>query len=133
MFSLIRKNFRCLLPWSRSYPCWDADPCVSLAARFLRDRSGAYLVMLGLMAPFFIGALAVGSETGMWYATQAKMQDAADSGAISAAVGLIAGNTNYSLQANATAAPDGFVNGSSGTVVTVNNGPLSGPNKGEYP
>jgi hypothetical protein len=58
------------------------------------------------------------------------MQDAADSGAISAAVGLIAGNTNYSLQANATAASDGFVNGSSGTVVTVNNGPLSGPNKG---
>ena len=77
MFSLIRKNFRCLLPWSRSYPRWDADPCVSLAARFMRDRSGAYLVMLGLMAPFFIGALAVGSETGMWYATQAKMQDAA--------------------------------------------------------
>ena len=130
MFSLIRKNFRCLLPWSRSYPCWDADPCVSLAARFLRDRSGAYLVMLGLMAPFFIGALAVGSETGLWYATQAKMQDAADSSAISAAIGVIAGDTNWSLQANSTTASDGFVNGSNGTVVTVNNPPKSGPNTG---
>jgi hypothetical protein len=130
MFSLIRKNFRCLLPWSRSYPRWDADPCVSLAARFMRDRSGAYSVIFGLMAPFFIGALAVGSETGMWYATQAKMQDAADSSAISTAIGVIAGDTNWTLQANATTASDGFVNGSNGTVVTVNNPPKSGPNTG---
>jgi hypothetical protein len=130
MFSLIRKNFRCLLSWSRGFPPRDADPCLGLAARFMRDRSGAYLVMLGLMAPFFIGALAVGSETGMWYATQAKMQDAADSSAISAAIGAIAGDTNWTLQANATTASDGFVNGSNGTVVTVNNPPKSGPNTG---
>ena len=108
----------------------DRSPCLGIAARFMRDRSGAYSVMFGLMAPFFIGALAVGSETGLWYATQAKMQDAANSGAISAAVGLIAGDTNWTLQANAAAASDGFVNGSNGTVVTVNNPPQSGPNAG---
>jgi Flp pilus assembly protein TadG len=97
-----------------------------LAARFMRDRSGAYGVMFGLTAPFFVAALALGSETGSWYSTQLAMQGAADSAAISAAVGLNAGNTNLTLQADATAASYKFVNGASGTVVTVNNPPLSG-------
>jgi hypothetical protein len=101
-----------------------------IAARFMRDRSGAYAVMFGLMAPVFIGTLALGGETGLWYSTHEKMQGAADSSAISAAVGLIGGNTNYTLQAKATAASNGFVDGSSGTVVTVNNPPKSGPNTG---
>ncbi|MGA7383735.1 MAG: TadE/TadG family type IV pilus assembly protein, partial [Methylocella sp.] len=123
MFSFFHKNCRCLPSSPRGFP-------FGLAARFMRDRSGAYAVMFGLMAPMFIGALALGSETGLWYATQEKMQGAADSAAISAAVGVIAGNTNWALQADATAASDGFVNGSSGTVVTVNNPPKSGPNTG---
>jgi hypothetical protein len=135
VFPFIHKNRRCLLSRPRVPGRGFATErrrlaAFGLAARFMRDRSGAYAVMLGLMAPFFIGALAVGSETGLWYSTQAKMQDAADSAAISAAVGVIAGNTNWALQANATAASDGFVNGSSGTVVTVNNPPKSGPNTG---
>ncbi|MGH6838888.1 MAG: TadE/TadG family type IV pilus assembly protein [Methylocella sp.] len=99
-----------------------------LAARFMRDRSGAYGVVIGLVAPIFIAALALGSETGSWYSTQEAMQGAADSAAISAAVGLNAGNTNLTLQADATAASYKFVNGTSGTTVTVNNPPLSGPN-----
>jgi len=132
VFSFIHKNCRCLLSWSRAFPRRDAAAAsrVGLAARFMRDRSGAYAVMFGLMAPVFIGTLALGSETGLWYATHEKMQDAADSAAISAAVGLIGGNTNWTLQADATAASDGFVDGSSGTVVTVNNPPKSGPNTG---
>ncbi|MGQ0443829.1 MAG: TadE/TadG family type IV pilus assembly protein, partial [Beijerinckiaceae bacterium] len=97
-----------------------------LAARFMRDRSGAYGVMFGLVAPFFIGALALGSETGTWYSTHEAMQGAADSAAISAAVGLNAGDTNLTLQAFATAASYKFVNGAGGTVVSVNNPPLSG-------
>ncbi|MGH6846153.1 MAG: pilus assembly protein TadG-related protein [Methylocella sp.] len=101
-----------------------------IAARFMRDRSGAYAVMIGLMAPIFIGAVTLGTETGLWYKTQEKMQGAADSAAISAALGLIGGDTNVTLEANATAASNGFVNGSSGTVVTVNKPPLSGPNTG---
>ena len=104
-------------------PRWAA---FGLAARFMHDRSGAYGVMFGLMAPFFIAALALGSETGSWYSTQEAMQGAADSAAISAAVGLNASNTNLTLQADATAASYKFVNGASGTVVTVNNPPLSG-------
>ncbi|MGH6794236.1 MAG: TadE/TadG family type IV pilus assembly protein, partial [Methylocella sp.] len=104
-----------------------------LAARFMRDRSGAYAVMLGLIAPVFIGALALGSETGLWYETQETMQGAAASAAISAAVGINAGDTNYTdvqTQARAAAASYGFVNGSKGTTVTVNNPPQSGPNVG---
>jgi hypothetical protein len=132
MFSFIYKNCRCALAWSRRFPCRDAAAAnrVGIAARFRRDRSGAYAVMFGLMAPVFVGALALGSETGLWYSTQEKMQGAADSAAISAAVGLIGGDTNVTLEANATAASDGFINGSNGTVVTVNKPPLSGPNTG---
>ncbi|MGH6841308.1 MAG: pilus assembly protein TadG-related protein [Methylocella sp.] len=94
----------------------------------MRDSSGAYGVMFGLVAPFFIGALALGTETGSWYSTQAAVQAAADSAAISAAVGLNAGETNLTLQAFATAASYKFVNGVNGTVVSVNNPPLSGSN-----
>jgi Putative Flp pilus-assembly TadE/G-like len=128
MFSLVHKNCRCLLSWSRGVPRRGADPCRGIAARFMRDRSGAYAVMFGLMAPILIGALTLGTETGLWYATHEKMQGTADSAAISAAVGLIDGDANATLDANATAASDGYVNGSSGTVVTVNKPPKSGPN-----
>src|ERR1700730_10482484 len=144
MFSFIHKNCRCLLSRSHGFPRRDAaaaaPPLIvtdcrrlaafGIAARFMRDRSGAYAVMFGLMAPVFIGTLALGGETGLWYSTHAKMQGAADSSAISAAVGLIGGNTNYTLQAKATAASNGFVEGASGTVVTVNNPPKSGPHTG---
>jgi len=132
MFSFIYKNCHCALAWSRRFLRRDAAPAnrVGLAARFRRDRSGAYAVMFGLMAPLFIGALALGSETGLWYSTQERMQGAADSSAISAAIGLIGGDTNVTLEANATAASNGFVNGSSGTVITVNKPPKSGPNTG---
>src|ERR1700730_13005747 len=133
MFSFIHKNCHCAPSWSRRFPRRDAPaaaPRVGLATRFMRDRSGAYAVMFGLMAPVFIGTLALGGETGLWYSTHEKMQGAADSSAISAAVGLIGGNTNYTLQAKATAASNGFVEGASGTVVTVNNPPKSGPHTG---
>jgi hypothetical protein len=99
-----------------------------LAARFMRDRSGAYGIMFGLMAPVFIGTLALGSETGRWYAAQEAMQGAADSAAMSAAVGINDGNTNLALQADSAASSYGFVNGSNGTTVNVNQPPLSGPN-----
>jgi uncharacterized membrane protein len=128
MFSFIHKNCRCLLSWSRSLNHRGADPCLGIAARFMRDRSGAYAVMFGLVAPIFIGALTLGTETGLWYATQEKMQGTADSAAISAAVSVIAQDTNWTLQADAAAASGGFVNGSNGTVVTVNKPPQSGPN-----
>jgi Putative Flp pilus-assembly TadE/G-like len=130
MFSFIHKNCRFVLSWSRGFARRDAERCLGIAARFIRDRSGAYAVMFGLMAPIFIGALALGSETGVWYAAHEKMQGAADSSAISAAIGVIAGDTNWTLDADATAASNGYVNGSSGTVVTVNNPPASGAHAG---
>ena len=109
MFSLLYENRQCLLSWARGFPRRRAVAAVlrsivtgyrrwtaiAISARFMRDQSGSYAVMFGLLAPIFIGALALGSETGLWYSTQEKMQGAADSSAISAAVGLNAGNTNY--------------------------------------
>ena len=116
---------RCSASIVTGYRRWTA---IGISARFMRDQSGSYAVMFGLLAPIFIGALALGSETGLWYSTQEKMQGAADSSAISAAVGLNAGNTNYALQADATAATYGYVAGSNGTTISVNKPPLTGPN-----
>jgi Putative Flp pilus-assembly TadE/G-like len=154
MFSLFHKNCRCLLSRPRGFPRQDTNPCLGfeatsaaaakwgivaecrrsaalgLAARFMRDRSGAYAAVFGLIAPVFIGTLALGTETGRWYLTQEKMQGAADASAISAAIGLNGGDTNVTLEANATAASNGFTNGSNGTVVTLNNPPKTGPNVG---
>lgn len=126
MFSLLHKHCRWFLP----FPRCRRYAALGLAVRFLRDRSGAYAAIFGLIAPIFIGALALGTETGVWYSTHEKMQAAADSSALSAAIGLNGGGTNVTLEANATAGSNGFVNGSSGTVVTVNNPPISGPNAG---
>jgi Flp pilus assembly pilin Flp len=154
MFSLLHKHYRWFLPRPRCFPLQNSEPCLGfeatsavatkrgivtewrryaalgLAVRFMRDQSGAYAVIFGLMAPVFIGALALGTETGLWYSTQQKMQGAADASAISAAIGLNGGDTNVTLEANATAASNGFANGSKGTTVTVNKPPLSGPNVG---
>ncbi|HEX3497339.1 MAG TPA: hypothetical protein VHT02_09265 [Methylocella sp.] len=152
MFQLIHKNYRCLLSGPLSFPRRGADPCLGfeatsaaaanrvtvterrrlaafgIAARFMRDRSGGYAVMFGLMAPIVIGTLTLGIETGLWYSTQETIQGAANSSAISAAVGINAGNMNAALQADAVAASNGFVNDANGTTVTVNQPPLSGPN-----
>jgi Flp pilus assembly protein TadG len=147
MFQLIHKNYRCLLSGPLSFPRWGADPCLGfeamsaaaanrvtvterrrlaafgVAARFMCDpsgNSGDYAVMFALMAPIVIGTLTLGTETGLWYSTQETIQGAANSSAISAAVGINAGNTNAALQADAVAASNGFVNDANGTTVTVN-------------
>ena len=146
MFSYIHKNCRCLLSWSRGFPRRGAaaaaprvivTECRRFAAFGITHASCAISPVstrfyLDFVAPIFVGALALGTETGLWYSTHEKMQGAANSSAISAAVGLTRGDTIVmaQAQAKATAASPGygFVHGSSGTVVTVNKPPLSGPN-----
>src|SRR5207247_9260811 len=65
---------------------------------------------------------------GVWSVKHQTMQSAADSGAVSAAVAyyIQGNNSNLSVQADAVASPYGFVNGSNGVTVTVNQPPKSG-------
>ena len=96
-----------------------------------RDRSGAYSIITAVMLPVFVGFVGFGTETGLWYFDHQKMQGAADAAAYSGGLAYSLGDTSgYQTEAKAVAAQYGFVDGSGGTTVTVNQPPLSGPHAG---
>jgi len=96
----------------------------TLLARFVRDKSGSYLIIGALMMPVLIGFVGLGTDYGLWVYTHQSAQSATDSAAVSAATD---GNAaNVTLQAGAVTASYGFVNGVNGATVTVNQPPTSG-------
>jgi Flp pilus assembly protein TadG len=54
----------------------------------LRCRRGTVAMMVGLTAIPAIGLVALGTEAGVWYATQRQAQNAADAAAYSGALRL---------------------------------------------
>jgi len=94
----------------------------------VREQSGNYAVITGLTMPVLLGFVGLGTETGLQYYTHQHMQSAADSGAIGAAIAYyIQGNsTGIGAEANAATAMYGFVAGSNGVAVAVNQPPKSG-------
>jgi Flp pilus assembly protein TadG len=98
-----------------------------LIRRFRDDVSGSYLIISAIVMSALVGFVGVGTDIGLWYYAHQAMQSAADSSAVSAATAYSVSNTrDLSGQANAVAASYGFINGTAGTVVTVNRPPLSG-------
>jgi Putative Flp pilus-assembly TadE/G-like len=100
-----------------------------LLRQFRRDQSGAYLIIAGLLMPVLVGFVGLGTDATLWYNQHRKMQDTADSAAVSAATAFSNGVNNVTPQANAVASSYGFVNGTNSVTVTVNQPPLSGTNK----
>ncbi|MFL6688913.1 MAG: TadE/TadG family type IV pilus assembly protein, partial [Alphaproteobacteria bacterium] len=113
-----------------------------LLHRFRRDRSGSYLIIVGLAAPVMVGLVGLGSEYGLWMYTHQGAQSAADAAAFSAAqaysvngAGGVVGNlgggggpgTTVTTEANAIAKSFGFTDGQNGMTVTVHRPPTSGP------
>jgi Flp pilus assembly protein TadG len=97
--------------------------------RVATNRDGASAVIVGLSLTALVGGAGIATEAGLWYATDRQMQGAADSAAVSAAVAYGSGDTatsDYTAQAQAVAASDGFTNGAGGVTVTVNRPPTSG-------
>src|SRR5712671_880841 len=97
-----------------------------LASRFRRDERGSYLIITALMAPVLIGFVGLAADYGLWTQKQRAMQNAADSGATSAALAFATGNTNTATQGKAVASSYGFVDGTNNVSVTVNRPPASG-------
>jgi hypothetical protein len=58
----------------------------SFLRRLLFDTSGGAAVVVALSAPIFVGGLGLGTEVGLWYFNQRKLQNAADVAAFAAAV-----------------------------------------------
>src|SRR5215467_8046706 len=97
-------------------------------ARLARDERGSYLAVTGMLMPALVGVIGLGTEGAAWFLTHRAMQDATDSAAVSAATAYyVQGNTTgLTLQTQAVAAGYGFVNGTNGVSVTVNQPPASG-------
>ncbi len=94
----------------------------NLFKRFLRDESGTYVIVVGLLMPVLIGTAGLGTEVAWWLYKHKNMQSAADSGAVSAATA----GTNLNAEANSVTAFYGYANGVNNVAVTVNQPPSSG-------
>ncbi|MBV8520771.1 MAG: hypothetical protein JOY71_01335 [Acetobacteraceae bacterium] len=81
--------------------------------------------MVALAFPILIGFAALSIDVPLWEGTKLQAQAAAEAAAHAAGLALQAGQS-ISTEAIAVAASNGFVNGSGGSVVTVNNPPKSG-------
>src|SRR6267154_1748273 len=62
-----------------------------LASRFRRDERGSYLIITALIAPVLIGFVGLAADYGLWTQKQRAIQNAADSGATSAALAFATG------------------------------------------
>lgn len=98
--------------------------------RFIADCRGVTSILTALSLTGMLGCAGLATEVGLWYVKKCSMQSAANSAAFSAAIALAAGENNslFQTEAQSVAGTYGFVNGSDGTTVTVNNPPASGPN-----
>lgn len=71
--------------------------------KFWKNRKGNIAVMSALLMPMMVGGAGLGVETGYWYYSQLKLQQAADAAVYAAALELHEGNTSEMLS-SATAA-----------------------------
>lgn len=78
--------------------------------RLLRDRRGVTAVFVALAFTMLIGFVALGVETGLWYAMKRQDQSAADAAAISGAYEVAAGQLypDICAKAQGNAASNGF-------------------------
>jgi len=98
--------------------------------RKLKDESGQVMVVTVLSMSLLIGFLALAVDVGTLFRAKRLMQTAADSAAIAGAQEYLYGD--MTAAADAAAAQNGVpIGGANGGVVTVNNGPLSGPHQGQ--
>ena len=88
---------------------------------FHRNQLGGILIISALMLPVLVGAIGLGTDVGVWFFTHQKMQGAADSAAVSAAIA-----NDPTTEAKAVAASYGFLADSRGVAITVNVPPKSG-------
>jgi Flp pilus assembly protein TadG len=100
--------------------------------RLIRDRDGGVAVMTAMTMTSLLGVAGLGTEATLWYVAQRNLQGAADAAAFTAATAesAKASTTAFDNAAQAVAQQYGYVSGTGGVVVAVNNPPKTGPNTG---
>lgn len=94
---------------------------------FLKDKSGASVIIFALMLPLLVGFLGIGAEIAYWYVNQRNMQTAADLGAFTSAIELRGSKSeSYAIAQGKSEVLD---NGGNATwdTITINIPPTSGP------
>jgi Flp pilus assembly protein TadG len=93
----------------------------------VRRQDGSVAIQIGLAATIILGMAGLGIEITFLLYKHRQMQTVADAAAFSAAVAKLNGYpTDFGLEARATAASVGYVNGADGVTVTVSSPPLNG-------
>jgi Flp pilus assembly protein TadG len=100
--------------------------------KFLRNENGQTLVLTALCMTAMLGFMALALDVGLLFRARRNMQTAADSAAIAGAQDYMwnASTTTARTQAKNASIANGYTDGASGAVVTVNIPPTSGPNTG---
>ena len=100
--------------------------------KFLRNENGQTLVLTALCMTAMLGFMALALDVGLLFRARRNMQTAADSAAIAGAQDYMwnASTTTARTQAKNASTANGYTDGASGAVVTVNIPPTSGPNTG---
>jgi Flp pilus assembly protein TadG len=101
-----------------------AARCAEILCRFRRDENGSFVVITALLLPVLIGMGGLATEVGVWFYQHEKMQNAADAGAMSAA--LASSSNNTTTEARAVIQSFGYVNGYDNATVAVNQPPSLG-------
>jgi Flp pilus assembly protein TadG len=99
----------------------------ALARNIRESREGAVAIHMALIFIAMLGMVGLATDIGFVMYTHRQMQVAADAAAFSAAMAKSTGHPAFATEANAVAGQDGFVTGTNGVTVTVNNPPVSPP------
>jgi Flp pilus assembly protein TadG len=100
--------------------------------RLVNDRKGSIAVMTAVTMSTLLGVAGLGTEATLWYVAKRNLQGATDAAAYTAATAEAAGQSSsgFTAAAQAVARNYGYINGTGGVTVAVNNPPQSGPNTG---
>ena len=96
-----------------------------------RAERGSVAVITAITLTAVLGFVALGTEVVFVLLKQREMQSTASAAALAGATAIQSGYTaKIAVEADAVAANAGFVNGTSGVTVTVNNPPVGGQESG---
>ncbi len=100
--------------------------------KILRNEDGQMVVMTALSIALLMGFVAMAVDVGLLFRARRNMQIAADAAATAGALDLYfsQSSADATLAGQRAAAANGVTNGSGGSVVTINNPPLSGYHTG---
>ena len=104
---------------------------VAPLGRLWADRRGVTAILTALGATVLLGFTGLAIDAAVWQVDQRRLQGAADQAAVAAGLVGDEGGTLSAMTtaAKAVSASHGFVNGSGGVTVTVNDPPTSGSHK----